>query len=203
MLAKSLQAIESKFENITNSLAVDLKNQDCNCPQIDPSTRKPVKTSKPTHTETGRWPDGSYSLVEALEGCPESRLPDGRKIFSQAPADDYIYAADKDEKLNNLTNYLRPYLLLSKNTSTKLKYCRKSIVANSSSPWPKGSYCINIEGRKCLQGFHLEVLNYKITFDGHLHFFNTPFCCRSDQSASMPITLPTTTPFYLVRYVFL
>ncbi|KFM82229.1 hypothetical protein X975_13680, partial [Stegodyphus mimosarum] len=94
---------------------------------------------------------------------------------------------------------------------------KSKTLSSHTSPrvWPPGEYCIYQYGRQCPSGFKSGYITWLDTkqfpsnnkIEGSVprgnYTQNTTtifFCCRSDGSAENYIELPTTSPFYLLRY---
>lgn len=96
----------------------------------------------------------------------------------------------------------------------RLHFCMKTVSSQKSSValtnWPSGAYCI-FKKYTCPVGLSSSSMLWDDEDSGNtnrhygylpngVYFFNTKmyFCCRNDGPTSTAITLPTSTPFYLL-----
>ncbi|XP_071173263.1 uncharacterized protein [Mytilus edulis] len=147
------------------------------------------------------WPSGTYTLIKPKSGCPSNWKIGWRH--------------QDNEDNNNQNSVSSPHHFAgSFGRNTKMYYCTKNTYSGSGS-WPKGNYCILKYGSYCPSGFS----NGSIYWDDEdsnnandkggvlpsgTYDRNTRinYCCRSDGSSSTAIRLPTSRPFYLLRFVW-
>lgn len=153
-----------------------------------------------------QWPVGTYGLPRAQSGCPaavafqwrvgwrfqdtEDNFPDNRKS-----ADFHL---DASVSRNNL----------------KRHFCTKTDSTSDTArlPWPKGQYCIYKKG-SCPMGLTPGYVHWDDddwfnnnnkggTLPDGVYNKNTKiyYCCRTDGNKSVPISLPTSKPFFLLAY---
>ena len=152
-----------------------------------------------------QWPDGTYSLPQAAQGCPSGWYSGWR--------------LQDNEDSNNANHWspadLASYMRMDLDRNYRTYYCTKNFAGNSgSSAWPRGHYCIARYGGSCPSGFFTGSKYWDDEDDsGSLNSKQDPipdgnydsntriqYCCRSDGSASVGIELPTSQPFVLYRY---
>nr|XP_034306860.1 uncharacterized protein LOC105323535 [Crassostrea gigas] len=145
------------------------------------------------------WPSGTYSMITPKAGCPS-----GWKLG-------WRYQDNEDTgNINSMTSnhHFNGFFF----DDTIHYYCSKTSYSGSGS-WPRGNYCIMRYGSSCPSGFSSGSIywddedSYNMNGKGGYvpsgtYGSNTRinYCCRSDGSASSYISLPTTDPFYLMRY---
>ncbi|GFR76647.1 apextrin-like protein 2 [Elysia marginata] len=127
------------------------------------------------------WPDGKYAIPAHIAGCPlDVTFFGGRHMYLATPI----------------------------NSTTKLHYllCESSREVGSKRPWPEGSYCVNkVAGLDCPHGLQKGMIDLSAA-DADIHIFQGVssssqlwFCCKKSVPASVPIVLPTHSPFILYR----
>ncbi|XP_061179204.1 uncharacterized protein LOC133187820 [Saccostrea echinata] len=149
-----------------------------------------------------KWPRGTYTLVKPKSGCPPGWL-DGWRLQD-----------NEDGSCNK--NFVSPghhfFGYFGKNM--KFSYCTKDPNdINDEGFWPPGNYCILKHGISCPRGFLRGSIywddedsgndnSYGGTLPSGSYTRNTriDYCCRKDGSFRREIQLPTTKPFYLLRF---
>nr|XP_022302103.1 uncharacterized protein LOC111110061 [Crassostrea virginica] len=145
------------------------------------------------------WPSGTYSLLTPHAGCPSGwyfgwRYQDNEDTGNQ----------NKITKGHHFNGFFFG--------DTITYYCSKTSSSGSGS-WPRGNYCIMRYGSSCPSGFASGSIywddedSYNMNgkggylpsgaYDEDTRIY---YCCRNDGSSYSSITLPTDTPFYLMRY---
>ena len=154
------------------------------------------------------WPDGKYGLPQPKSGCPNGPgfafLNGWRKHDTED--DGNVHVDIKKHLRGNLPSDITHY------------FCMKTVPEADVHEhfrrpnWPRGSYCIYKKWR-CPQGFNDGALFWDDedtcnmnrhggvlpdgTYDQNTKIF---YCCRNDSSHELPIFLPFTDPFYLIRF---
>ncbi|XP_055353214.1 uncharacterized protein LOC129599100 isoform X2 [Paramacrobiotus metropolitanus] len=175
-----------------------------------PSTRTTAAAILPTTTMTyvvdgpsGLWPAGTYALLEAADGCPAGDWRKGSRF-------------QDSEDRNNRNDWA--VLLTSLTTSrfspegVRLHFCVKTTPFSPYEPdWPPGQYCLFKKG-PCPIGFETSFVDHDdettnngngqegVLPDGfYTHNTRYYFCCRDDGDVDIPISLPKSRPFFLLR----
>ncbi|XP_061179439.1 uncharacterized protein LOC133188066 [Saccostrea echinata] len=149
-----------------------------------------------------KWPRGTYTLIKPKSGCPLNWLEGWRD------QDD-----EDDDNENSMT--IGHHFFGSFGRNMKFYYCTNDPNdINDEGFWPAGNYCILKQGHSCPpKGFLSGSLYWddddsrnKNSYGGVLpsgyYDRNTriDYCCRKDGSYTREIELPTTKPFYLMRF---
>mmetsp|Transcript_42527 Transcript_42527/g.68433 ORF Transcript_42527/g.68433 Transcript_42527/m.68433 type:complete len:226 (+) Transcript_42527:58-735(+) len=145
------------------------------------------------------WPYGTYSMITPRSGCPSGWKWGWR------------YQDNEDTgNLNRMTSghHFNGFFFDDMITY----YCSKTSSSGSGS-WPRGNYCIMRYGSSCPSGFSTGSIYWddedSTNMNGNGGYLpsgsytsNTRiyYCCRNDGSYYSSISLPTATPFYLMRY---
>ena len=151
-----------------------------------------------------QWPDGRYSLPQATQGCPTGWSSGWRY---------------QDNEDNNNANSWNPsdlasYMRMELSGNYRTYYCTKTSIGSSgSSAWPRGKYCIARYGGSCPSGFSSGYIYWDDEDSRNTNSKQDPlpdgyygsdtrvyYCCRSDGSTSVGMSLPTSQPFVLYRY---
>uniref|UniRef100_A0A8W8LTD8 Apextrin C-terminal domain-containing protein n=1 Tax=Magallana gigas TaxID=29159 RepID=A0A8W8LTD8_MAGGI len=147
------------------------------------------------------WPMGTYTLVKPKTGCPPGWMEGWRRQDSE----------DKDNK--NWIAYDH-HFYGSFGRHFKFYYCTRSAHAVSSvKKWPKGNYYVLRHGGSCPSGFQYGSVfwddedsknsnSYGGILPSGVYFWDTRinYCCRDDGQFGKRINLPTSHPFYLLRF---
>ncbi|GFS16119.1 apextrin [Elysia marginata] len=159
-------------------------------------------------SNTVAWPAGEYALLQPNTGCPVDLA------FYGGNSGYFRLHTESTEDFNNNTVHGQTHLsqpIMMKSGSKFFFFLRFCVVTKvfSDLPWPKGSYCIHTKGSRCPAGFSYGkiYLDTEDHLNADLYGGNVPFyppsdllfCCKADQDAQTPITLPTDSPFYLYR----
>ena len=154
------------------------------------------------------WPAGSFGLLNANSGCPSTNL-------NQRWKEGYIryHTESVDENHNNVTyghHLAEPAIEVSQSGKhfIYMHFCIGDNFDSDNMPWPVGAYCINRVGSKCPADFQsgyidLDEEDTEFEIEGNVHGALPDmlyFCCRVDGSPDIPITLPSSRPFYLYRF---
>ncbi|XP_061198088.1 uncharacterized protein LOC133206174 [Saccostrea echinata] len=147
------------------------------------------------------WPRGTYTLVKPRSGCPRGWLEGWRY-------------QDNEDKHN--TNFITPghHFAGGFDKNMRFQYCTKNQHQFSNRRyWPRGNYCILKHGHSCPRYFRQgsvywddEDNSNKNAHGGTLpsgsYDRNTriDYCCRKDGSYRSKMSLPTSKPFYLLRF---
>lgn len=146
------------------------------------------------------WPQGTYTLVKSKFGCPQGWL------------EGYRYQDNEDKNENSITPFHHFEGKFGKNM--QFHYCTRDAHSFSSRrSWPSGDYCILKHGRSCPRGFHESSVywddedsnnanSHHGTLPSGVYDKNTRiyYCCRRDGPFEKEIQLPTSKPFYLLRF---
>ncbi|XP_022296255.1 uncharacterized protein LOC111106032 [Crassostrea virginica] len=147
------------------------------------------------------WPFGTYTLVKPNAGCPSGWLEGWR------------YQDNEDHNNKNKMSYGH-HFYGSFGRNLKFYYCTRNPNEFSGRRyWPSGNYCILKQGISCPTGFQTgsvywddEDRNNKNSYGGVLpsgefgRNTRINYCCREDGPYNNTIQLPTTQPFYLLRF---
>ncbi|XP_048731677.2 uncharacterized protein LOC125648716 [Ostrea edulis] len=152
-----------------------------------------------------KWPEGTYTLVKPKTGCPTGWLEGWR----------YQDNEDDDNK-NQLEDQHHFFGIIGTHPrDMNFSYCSKDPNdVNAEGNWPSGDYCILKHGSTCPHGgfqsgyvfWDDEDSNNKNSVGGELpsggfdRNTRIDYCCRDDGPYSTAIQLPTSKPFYLLRY---
>ncbi|GFN76800.1 MACPF domain-containing protein 4 [Plakobranchus ocellatus] len=152
------------------------------------------------------WPRGTYGLYMARTGCPHSSFP-----WHQG----WLYQDVEDIGATNVfSKSLHLYGQFTTSDNIETHYCIKGTAqaTDFDLDWPKGDYCIAKYGA-CPKGFMQGWLywNDEDAYNGNKHGGYLPdgvydentrieYCCRNDSLPTIPISLPTESPFYLLRH---
>lgn len=153
---------------------------------------------------TGPWPDGTYSLPQAAQGCPMRWSSGWRFQDNQNTGNGNSWSP------SDLASYMRMNL----GPDYRTYYCTKTSAGNTgSSVWPRGHYCVARYGGSCPSGFSNGSIRWddEDSSNGNAEQGTLPdgsydsdtkiyYCCRSDGSTSVEIQLPTSQPFILYRH---
>lgn len=94
-----------------------------------------------------QWPDGTYSLPQARDGCPV----EGMGWYSGwAYQDNEDYKNQNSRYPANLSKHIK---LIDIDQNHKINYCTQAVFCDSGFMWPKDNYCIARYGGKCPLGF--------------------------------------------------
>lgn len=150
------------------------------------------------------WPGDSYALPRPINGCPTD-WKEGMRY-------------QDSENVLNVNRRSKSYHLsgsVSKH-GIRQEFCTKDIDSNNSVAWPSGQYCIYKYGPKCPQGLtegwiFWDDENDEFIDAGNLYRGYIPAgiyekdtliytCCKTDGDKKIPMSLPTSMPFYLLAY---
>ncbi|XP_048739159.2 uncharacterized protein LOC125653630 [Ostrea edulis] len=152
-----------------------------------------------------KWPQGTYTLVKPVTGCPPGWLEGWR-----------FQDNENDYNANYINRNPHHYYGIygTKPRDLKFSYCTKDAHDfNEGGNWPAGDYCIFRQGPSCPAGFDTGAVFWDdentmnmnryggVLPDGNYNndtYIN--FCCRNDGYWMNPIELPTTQPFFLLRH---
>ena len=154
-----------------------------------------------------QWPGGYYALLQPRSGCPVDLA-----FFSGTHRYQKVHTEEEDTTDTHSSAFLptTKFHANHKNFMT-IELCEVTRVFNSAS-WPSGSFCIHqLVHKPCPSGFsggsmffdtedrsHSSEGRNNIGYGGrNLKLF---FCCKRSGSTSTPMTLPTSSPFFLYRY---
>eukprot|EP00105_Crassostrea_gigas_P032444 XP_011455453.1 PREDICTED: uncharacterized protein LOC105347874 [Crassostrea gigas] len=147
------------------------------------------------------WPDGTYTLVKPMTGCP-SGWSEGWRFQDN----------ENDHNTNSISQGHHFFGSFGRNF--KFYYCTRNANEQSiTNKWPSGNYCILRHGGSCPSGFQTSIVSWDDEddqnqnshggtlpsglFDNNTRIY---YCCRNDGSYSKQILLPTSHPFYLLIY---
>eukprot|EP00105_Crassostrea_gigas_P033714 XP_011457183.1 PREDICTED: uncharacterized protein LOC105349191 [Crassostrea gigas] len=152
-------------------------------------------------TTAVEWPFGTYTLVKPKSGCPRGWLEGWRH---------------QDSEDSRADNSITPghHFAGTFGRNMKFYYCTKDPnTGMNGGLWPAGNYCILQHGLSCPMGFQPGTVHWddedsrnKNSDGGVLptgsYGRNTVinYCCREDGSYTKMILLPTSQPFYLLRF---
>ncbi|XP_078339223.1 uncharacterized protein LOC144627150 isoform X3 [Crassostrea virginica] len=152
-------------------------------------------------TELVEWPFGTYTLVKPKAGCPTGWLEGWRHQDNE-----------DGDNINSLAYGHHFYGSFGRNL--QFYYCTRDPNQFSGRRyWPSGNYCILKHGLSCPTGFLTgsvywddEDRNNKNSYDGVLpsgdfgRNTRIDYCCREDGRYNTKVQLPTSKPFYLLRF---
>ena len=151
-----------------------------------------------------QWPDGKYSLPQAISGCPQGWSSGWRLQDNE----------DDDNGNSHEPFDLDLYMKIVLGRNYKTYYCTKTFDGNSGFFWPRGKYCIAQYGGSCPSGFYKGSIYWDDEDgDDSCNAYQNPvpdgkydgntkiqYCCRSDGDPGEGMLLPTTEDFFLYRY---
>ena len=153
------------------------------------------------------WPTGKYALLQPKTGCPVDLTFFGGSVrYWQI----HTESRSRSVSRNAHSDALSPKTLSTSkgNKFFTLNFCEANGILNSAS-WPAGSYCINrLYGVPCPSGFsegrvHVDAEDSSTVIEYTSRSVdpaqNIAFCCMSSGHYSVPINLPTHSPFLLYR----
>ncbi|GFR69807.1 MACPF domain-containing protein 2 [Elysia marginata] len=157
-----------------------------------------------------QWPSGNYALLQPKLGCPAdlaffSKTRSFLKIHTQSqsssdPANGYSAAFARQ---TTSTDGSQKFVTL--------EFCEVTTKHNTTE-WPRGSFCIHkLYTMSCPPEFaegyvYMDTEDTNAQGDGSTNVpkkLNDPtiyFCCQTTSPASVPIELPTHSPFLLYRH---
>ncbi|GFS05942.1 apextrin [Elysia marginata] len=168
------------------------------------------------------WPSGHYALLQPKTGCPvdpERRGGDPVKPTFNRGDQTYLKLHTQSQASADPADR-HSSAFSSKTISTDgskkfvtLNFC-ETVRSKSfeTTSWPQGSFCINkLAHHSCPDGFEKGYLEIDTEDTAHESEVKTNagagwdhpwlyFCCKNTTSASAPIQLPTSSPFFLYRY---
>ncbi|XP_052681062.1 uncharacterized protein LOC128161727 [Crassostrea angulata] len=146
------------------------------------------------------WPDDRFTLVKPWYGCPPGW------------AQGWTYQDNEDISNKNYITYYHHFYGEKFGRDFKFYYCSKNYRSNTGKRWPPGNYCI-LRDLSCPSGFSSGSVFWddEDTFNDNSHggylpdgYFGSDtridYCCRNDGYYFNAIELPTSHPFYLLRY---
>nr|XP_034305119.1 uncharacterized protein LOC105349193 [Crassostrea gigas] len=152
-------------------------------------------------TTAVEWPFGTYTLLKPKSGCPRGWLEGWRHQDTE-----------DSRAANSIT--LGHHFAGTFGRNMKFYYCTKDPnTGMNGGLWPAGNYCIFQHGLSCPEEFLPGTVHWddedshnKNSYGGVLptgsYGRNTDinYCCRDDGSYTKPILLPTSQPFYLLKF---
>ena len=169
------------------------------------STEKRLETLELFLGGLTQWPRGFYALLQPKTGCPVDLAFFGgthkfHKIHTEG-GDYHTSALARHVAFKSDSNYF-----------ITLEFCEVTKQFNTES-WPQGSFCVHKQIHKsCPAGFTKGYVKFD-SKDGsaavaearnnvadELHNPQLYFCCQDSGPASVPIQLPTSSPFLLYRH---
>lgn len=150
-----------------------------------------------------QWPDGMYSLPQAVQGCPTG-WSSGWRFQDNENRDNGNFW-----RPSNLNSFMR----FDTGRNYRTYYCTKTSSGNSGFVWPRGSYCIARRGGSCPSGFNWGRIDWddedytndnsrqgRIPDGVYGRTTRINFCCRSDGNPKEGMLLPTNEAFVLYRF---
>ena len=195
-LSEKMRTVGTKLQSVTeevSSLAVSLND---------------YKKSKDIIDEIHSWPEGQFSLLQPVTGCPlDLTFSDQADRYYQIHIE-----SNSGNYQNKVPDFLGHYAehMEGENRFMTLWFCEANGILNTRS-WPSGSYCINqIAGSRCPGGFQYGHFDIDHEDEGTVSDYTSRsvkslggttliFCCREDGSHSQPLVLPKSKPFILYR----
>ena len=192
-LSEKMRTLGTKFQSVieeVSSLAVSFND---------------YKKSKDIIDEIHSWPEGQFSLLQPVTGCPLDLT-----FSDQADRYYQIHIESKsDHHHDRVPDFLGHYAehTEGKNRFMTLWFCEANGILNTR-PWPSGSYCIHKIFRvPCPPGFHDghlvvdqedvdPVYDYTSRSVADNNFLLA--CCRDDIQ-TQPLVFPTGKPFVLYQ----
>ena len=168
------------------------------------STQKRLETLELFLGGLTQWPRGFYALLQPKTGCPVDLA-----FFGGTHKFHKIHTESHDRKSSALGRHVT-FNSDFKNFVT-LEFCEVTKQFNTES-WPRGSFCVNKQMHKyCPAGFtdgsvyfdtqdNDAVAEARNNVADTVHNPNLYFCCQNSESPTVPIQLPTSSPFLLYRY---
>ena len=171
------------------------------------STKKRLATLETLFGGLTKWPGGFYGLLQPKTGCPVDLAFFGgthkfTKIHTETQSND-----DHSQAFSSHTSSAA-----DGKDFINLEFCEVTQQFNTAR-WPRGSFCINhIIHQECPRGFSpgfvgLDTDDYDAASetrtnvaDGSSSHVYLHFCCQNTGSLTVPIKLPTSSPFLLYRY---
>lgn len=150
-----------------------------------------------------KWPDWTYVLVKPWYGCPPGWY------------EGWTFQDNEDISNNNYISYGHHVAGRFNDGDFKFYYCTKTYwLSDSGKSWPRGNYCIlKSWGYSCPSGFYFGSVYWddEDAFNANSHGGTLPsgsfgrdtkinYCCRNDGYYYNAIELPTSHPFYLLRF---
>ncbi|XP_063423228.1 uncharacterized protein LOC134707430 [Mytilus trossulus] len=144
-----------------------------------------------------QWPKGTYSLQKPTAGCPGTfKWSEGRIMVNMTGA--------QMSAMNSFEGDVE-------HSSFTLNYCAKERAESKDELiWSKGDYCLFQQDSDCPIGFTSSSIRYQdrvhpitVGVTPHVEYktgAQYKYCCRSDGSYLDRIYLPTSKPFYLLKY---
>ena len=173
-----------------------------------PSLNKRLETLELFLGGLTKWPGGFYGLLQPKTGCPVDLAFFGGTHKFHKIHTDYSSSGHYSSVLPSRTAFEA-----DKKYFFSLGFCEVTKPFNTAR-WPQGSFCINrIVHQPCPTGFSEGTVQFDAEDDdptnegrnnvvddyGGVHI-RLSFCCQDSGSASVPIQLPTSSPFLLYRY---
>ena len=193
---KKLEQTEAKLEN---------KLGQTNLKERLEKTENKLKMVNTFLNGLTQWPGGFYALLQPMTGCPVDLA-----FFGGTHKFHKIHTEGGDSH----TSALGRHVDFSSDSKTfiTLEFCEVTKQFNTGS-WPQGSFCVHKQIHKsCPAGFtdgyvkldskdgSAAVAEARNNVANYAHNPNLTFCCQNSGSASVPIQLPTSSPFLLYRY---
>ena len=151
-----------------------------------------------------QWPGGFYALLQPKTGCPVDLA-----FFGGTHKFHKIHTEGGDRHSSALGPHVS-FVSESENFVT-LEFCEVTKQFNTEG-WPQGSFCVNKQMHKsCPAGFTDGIVWFDTedtrpvgeARNNVVYSTHNPclyFCCQDSGSATVPIQLPTSSPFLLYRY---
>ncbi|XP_022298825.2 uncharacterized protein LOC144617945 [Crassostrea virginica] len=153
------------------------------------------------HSASVQWPFGTYTLVKPKSGCPPGWLEGWRR-------------QDNENSVNrNCISYGHHFFGTLGHDFTFYYCTRNAHKLSSRKYWPAGNYCILRHSGTCPIGFKYGYVHWddEDNKKSNRHGGILPsgsfgkdtsinYCCRKDGPFYKAIKLPTSYPFYLLRF---
>ncbi|KAH9509582.1 hypothetical protein Btru_043927 [Bulinus truncatus] len=143
------------------------------------------------------WPAGSYSLLTSGgTDCPDSS---GNFEWTKTFFGFVMEMDSVTDVVGQSSPRFRSLYDITTSRSLNLTLCQANKTLGPD--WPTGTYCINRHGAECPSGFRSGFLRLTEARNNHADNLRLlHFCCRSDGRHTVPIRLPISSPFYLLRH---
>ena len=206
-LKTEIPSLKSEVGGLKNEIP-SLKSEVGDLKTEIPSLNKRLETLELFLGGLTKWPGGFYGLLQPKTGCPVDLAFFGGTHKFHKIHTDYSRSGHYSSVLPSRTAFEA-----DKKYFISLGFCEVTKPFNTAR-WPQGSFCINrIVHQPCPTGFSEGTVQFDAEDDdptnegrnnvvddyGGAHI-RLSFCCQDSGSASVPIQLPTSSPFLLYRY---
>ncbi|XP_068752233.1 uncharacterized protein [Montipora capricornis] len=159
------------------------------------------------------WPAGRYGLPKPTVGCP---LGDGFQWKTGWRLQDTNNHEDRDKSNNSRSTQFHLDGRVNKIIVNRSFCMKEDIKGDKDRPkWPQGKYCIYKGQKRCPDGlrkgnvfwtddeaslWNSNCANGSLPDGQYWTFTLIRFCCQTEGNKTVPIFLPTKSPFFLLTF---